>query len=375
MKKILSAILTLAVICGTAPAYAGVETTAKSVILTEQETGEVLLEKEADKELPIASVTKIMTMLLIMEEIEAGRMTLADEVTVSERAMSFGGSTMFLEAGEVLTVNDMLKGIAVASANDGCVAMAEHISGSCEEFVKRMNARARELGMEHTNFVNTNGLDADGHYSSARDVSVMARELCRHEKIFDYTTIWTDSLRDGKFQLANTNRLIRFYRGATGLKTGSTDNAGCCVCASATRDGLSLIAVVLGAPTSKDRFADAGALLDYGFANYSIARPVSEGEELGEIAVKKGVLRSVKAVAADGLSRVVKKGSAADTEAEITLPEELTAPVAEGEVIGRAEYFAAGESIGFVDIEAGEAVEKKSFLAMLGDILKSIVGA
>lgn len=375
MKKILSVILAAVMISGTVPAYANVETTAKSAILIEQETGEVLIEKEADAEVPIASVTKIMTMLLIMEELDAGRMTLADEVTVSERAMSFGGSTMFLETGEVLTVNDMLKGIAVASANDGCVAMAEHIAGSCEAFVVRMNERAKELGMQHTQFMNTNGLDADGHYSSARDVSIMARELCKHEKIFDYTTIWTDSLRDGKFQLANTNKLIRFYRGATGLKTGSTDLAGCCLCASATRDGLSLIAVVLGAPTSKDRFSDASSLLDYGFANYSIARPVSKGEELGEITVKKGVSDTVKAVAASELSRVVKKGSAGDVEVNVTLPEELTAPVAEGEIIGRAEYSIAGESIGCVDIAAGMAVEKKGFLAMLGDILKSLVGA
>ena len=278
MKKLISIILSLSLLAVVIPASAeDVATSAKASILIEQETGRVLQEKEADTKLPIASVTKIMTMLLIMEEIDGGRLTLADEVTVSEYAMSMGGSTMFLEAGEVLTVSDMLKGIAVASANDGCVAMAEHISGSTEAFISLMNKRAKELGMNNTNFVNTNGLDADGHYSSARDVAIMARELCKHEKIFDYTTIWTDSLRDGKFELANTNKLVRFYRGATGLKTGSTDLAGCCLCASATRDGLSLISVVLGAPTSKERFADASGLLDYGFANYRVVRPVSKG--------------------------------------------------------------------------------------------------
>ena len=375
MKKILSVIISAIMLSAAIPAYAEVETNCKSAILIEPETGRVLEEQEADTELPIASVTKIMTMLLIMEEIDAGRMTLADEVTVSEYAMSMGGSTMFLETGEVLSVSDMLKGIAVASANDGCVAMAEHIAGSTDAFVARMNERAAELGMEHTHFVNTNGLDAEGHYSSARDVAIMASELCKHEKIFDYTTIWTDSLRDGKFLLANTNKLVRFYRGATGLKTGSTDAAGCCLCASATRDGLSLIAVVLGAPTSNDRFSSATALLDYGFANYSIVRPVSKDEEMGVIEVKKGVQSSVSAVAVSDFSQVVSKGEAKNVDAELTLPEAISAPVEAGEIIGRAEFFLNGESIGSVDIAAAADVEKKGFFMMLADILKNIVGA
>ena len=375
MKKILSVIIAAITLAAPVSAFAEVETNCKSAILIEQETGSVLQEKDANLELPIASVTKIMTMLLIMEEIDSGRLALADEVTVSEYAMSMGGSTMFLETGEVLSVSDMLKGIAVASANDGCVAMAEHISGSTEAFVARMNERAAELGMEHTHFVNTNGLDADGHYSSARDVAIMARELCKHEKIFDYTTIWTDSLRDGKFMLANTNKLVRFYRGATGLKTGSTDAAGCCLCASATRDGLSLIAVVLGAPTSKDRFSSATALLDYGFANYSVARPVSKGEEMGVIEVKKGMQANVGAVAVSDFAKVVSKGEAKNVEMQLTLPETLSAPVKAGEIIGRAEFFLNGESIGSVDIAAASDVEKKSFLLMLADILKNIVGS
>ena len=375
MKKLISGIAAMAIACTCIPVYAGVSTTAKAAILIEEETGEVLLEKEADKELPIASVTKIMTLLLIMEEIDAGRLTFADEVTVSEYAMSMGGSTMFLEAGEVLTVSDMIKGIAVASANDGCVAMAEHVSGSTEAFIQRMNERAKELGMEHTNFVNTNGLDAPGHYSSARDVAIMARELCKHEKIFDYTTIWTDSLRDGKFMLANTNKLVRFYRGATGLKTGSTDLAGCCLCASATRDGVSFIAVVLGAPTSDDRFADARALLDYGFANYSVVRPVSGNETIGNVVVKKGTKDTVRAVAANDYVKVVDKKAGTEVEMETILPDELDAPVTAGEIIGRAEFKINGESIGSVDLVAAEDVEKKSFLMLLGDIIKSLVGA
>ncbi len=376
MKKIFSIILALSLFAMNIPAYAeDITTSAKAAILIEQETGKVLHEKEADSQLPIASVTKIMTMLLIMEEIDSGRMTLADEVTVSEYAMSMGGSTMFLETGEVLSVSDMLKGIAVASANDGCVAMAEHISGSVEAFVARMNKRAEELGMKNTHFINTNGLDADGHYSSARDVAIMARELCKHEKIFDYTTIWTDSLRDGKFELANTNKLVRFYRGATGLKTGSTDLAGCCLCASATRDGLSLISVVLGAPTSKERFADASTLLDYGFANYRVIRPVSKGEKMGMVEVRKGVLDTLPAVAATDFSEVVNKNDMTEIETNITLAEKITAPVTAGEVIGKAEFVMGEKVVGEVDLVAECDVEKKSFLAILSDILKSIVGA
>lgn len=375
MKKTVSAALAAFMIFAHTPALAGVETSAKAVILTEQSTGRVLAEKNADERLPIASVTKIMTMLLIMEEIDAGRMTLADEVTVSEYAMSFGGSTMFLEAGEVLSVSDMLKGIAVASANDGCVAMAEHISGSVDAFVERMNARAAELGMENTHFVNTNGLDAPEHYSSARDVAIMARELCRHEKIFDYTTIWTDSLRDGKFQLANTNKLVRFYRGATGLKTGSTDAAGCCLCASATRDGLSLIGVVLGAPTSKDRFRDASALLDLGFAGYKTVQPASKGEVMGGVRVKKGAEDSVNAVCVSDFSEVLPKTKSGEVNVKLTLPDFVTAPVAAGEVIGRAEFFIGEESIGTVDLAAEHDVAKKGFFVMLGDILKGLIGA
>ncbi len=376
MKKIISIIISLSLLAVFIPASAEeITTSAKASILIEQETGKVLHEKDADVKLPIASVTKIMTMLLIMEEIAGGRLTLADEVTVSEYAMSMGGSTMFLETGEVLSVSDMLKGIAVASANDGCVAMAEHISGSVESFVALMNKRAKELGMNNTNFINTNGLDADGHYSSARDVAIMARELCKHEKIFDYTTIWTDSLRDGKFELANTNKLVRFYRGATGLKTGSTDLAGCCLCASATRDGLSLIAVVLGAPTSKERFQDASGLLDYGFANYRVVRPVSKGEALGTVKVRKGIEDSVKAVALSDFSEVVNKNDISEIETNVTLAEVITAPVSVGEVIGRAEFVMGGKSIGQVDLVAEVDVEKKSFLAILSDILRSIVGA
>ena len=374
MKRLFSAMLSLMLLFSASGVRAEAAGDCKASILVEQETGEVLQEENADEELPIASVTKIMTMLLIMEEIDSGRMTPADEVTVSDYAMSMGGSTMFLESGEVLSVSDMLKGIAVASANDGCVAMAEHISGSTDAFVERMNQRAKELGMLHTHFMNTNGLDADGHYSSARDVAIMACELSKHEKIFEYTSIWTDSLRDGKFLLANTNKMVRFYRGATGLKTGSTDKAGCCLCASATRDGMSLISVVLGAPTSKQRFASSSALLDYGFANYSVVRPVSKGEQMGEIKVRKGAAETVAAVAADNYVKVVPKGSSKNVEVNLILPEQIAAPATKGEVIGKAEFLIDSQKIGSVELVIENDVEKKGFFVMLSDIFKGIVG-
>ena len=290
---------------------------AKSAILMEESTGNILYESNPDERLPIASVTKVMTMLLIMEAVDSGKISLDDMVTVSENAMSYGGSTMFLETGEQLTVNDMLKGIAVASANDGCVAMAEHLAGSESAVVDMMNEKAKELGMENTHFMNTNGLDEDDHYSSARDVAIMSRELMKHETIFNYTSIWMDTLRGGKFQLANTNKLIRFYDGANGLKTGSTSKALCCLSAAAKRNDMQLIAVVLGAPTSAERFASAKSLLDYGFANYAVNTQITAGDEVQKIAVEKGVDKEVGVVAGDSCSTLVKKGQEDNITKEI----------------------------------------------------------
>ena len=251
---------------------------AKSGILMEASTGEVLYEQNANERLQIASVTKVMTMLLIMEAIDSGKISLDDMVTTSEYAASMGGSQVFLEAGEQMSVNDMLKAIAVASGNDAAVAMAEFISGSEGAFVEKMNKRASELGCENTHFINCNGLDeTPEHYSSARDVARISQELLKHTKIFDYTTIWMDSLRNGSFGLSNTNKLIRFYNGANGLKTGSTSTAKYCLSATALRDGMQLIAVIICAPSTKDRFSSASALLDYGFANYEVAS--SEGTD------------------------------------------------------------------------------------------------
>ncbi len=353
---------------------AQLDVNAKAAVLMEASTGQILYESNPDEQLPIASVTKIMTMLLIMEALDSGKIQMDEMVTASERAKSMGGSTMFLETGEQLSVHDMLKGIAVASANDGCVAMAEHIAGSEAGFVQMMNDRAKELGMEHTQFVNTNGLDADGHYSSARDVAIMSRALISHEKIFEFTTIWMDSLRDGKFQLANTNKLVRFYKGANGLKTGSTSKAKCCLSGTAKRDDMQLIAVVLGAPTSKERFASASSMLDYGFANYAVKKQVTQDESLGTVKVTKGEADVVNAVAKDTYSMLSAKGAQSAIEKNVQLDSEICAPVEKGQVIGKAEIVSDGQVIAQVDVVAGETVAKKPFGSVLLDIFKKLVG-
>ena len=345
---------------------------AKSAILMEESTGNILYESNPDESVPIASVTKVMTMLLIMEAVDSGKISLDDMVTVSENAMSYGGSTMFLETGEQLTVNDMLKGIAVASANDGCVAMAEHLAGSESAFVDMMNEKAKELGMENTHFMNTNGLDEDDHYSSARDVAIMSRELMKHETIFNYTSIWMDTLRGGKFQLANTNKLIRFYDGANGLKTGSTSKALCCLSAAAKRNDMQLIAVVLGAPTSAERFASAKSLLDYGFANYAVNTQITAGDEVQKIAVEKGVDKEVGVVAGDSCSTLVKKGQEDNITKEIKIDETITAPIEAGQKIGTMTISRDGEVIADIDLNASSAVEKKGIGLIIKDFFATI---
>ena len=345
---------------------------AKSAILMEKSTGNILYESNPDERLPIASVTKVMTMLLIMEAVDSGKISLDDMVTVSENAMSYGGSTMFLETGEQLTVNDMLKGIAVASANDGCVAMAEHLAGSESAFVDMMNEKAKKLGMENTHFMNTNGLDEDDHYSSARDVAIMSRELMKHETIFNYTSIWMDTLRGGKFQLANTNKLIRFYDGANGLKTGSTSKALCCLSAAAKRNDMQLIAVVLGAPTSAERFASAKSLLDYGFANYAVNTQITAGDEVQKIAVEKGVDKEVDVVAGDSCSTLVKKGQEDNITKEIKIDETITAPIEAGQKIGTMTISRDGEVIADIDLNASSAVEKKGIGLIIKDFFATI---
>lgn len=342
---------------------------AKAYVLMEQSSGRVLSEMNPDEKLPIASVTKIMTMLIIIESVDAGIIKLDDMVTVSDNAMSYGGSTMFLESGEQLSVSDMLKGIAVASANDGCVAMAEHLSGSEQAFVDKMNVRAKELGMNNTNFVNTNGLDEENHYSSARDVAIMSRELLKHDKITEYTSIWMDELRGGKFQLANTNKLIRFYNGANGLKTGSTSEALCCLSASAKRNDMQLIAVVLGSPTSEKRFSSAKALLDYGFANYKIEKLVDNNEKICDVNVINGVVDSVSAVAESEKCRLSEKNNTDKTQRRVFINEDIIAPINAGDVIGSVEFCVNEKVIETVPLLADASIAKKT----VGDIFKELI--
>ncbi len=369
MKKILASLLAVVLVFSIIESRAqALELNGKSFILIECATGQVLYESNADEKLAPASVTKVMTMLLIMEAIERGEVTYDTIVTASERAKSMGGSTIFLDTGEQMTVDDLLKGIAVASGNDACVAMAEHLSGTVENFVAVMNNRAKELGMTNTNFVTCNGLDADEHYSSARDIAIMSRELLKHEDILRYTTIWMDSLRDGKFQLANTNKLIRFYAGANGLKTGSTSKAKNCISATAKRDGMQLCAVVLGSDTSQKRFNAASTLLNYGFDNFTV-KGMKKGESAGEVLVKKGTSGKVSAVLKDDCMTLVNKMNADAIEKNITLSESVEAPVKKGDKVGEITIKTdAGATV--VDIVAKEDVGRIDFGHMYMKILK-----
>ncbi len=367
MKKLVSIVLSVCIVFvfGTTAFADGISISARSAILTERSTGRVLFEYEADKPVPPASITKIMTILLVMEAIESGKLSFETEVTASEHACSMGGSQIWLEPGEVFTVHELLKAAAIASANDACVALAEAVSGSEEAFVELMNKRAGELGMENTVFKNCTGLDAEGHFSTARDIAKMSGELLSHEKIKEYSTVWMDSLRNGETELTNTNKLVRFYKGCTGLKTGSTDEAGCCLSASAERGGMELVSVTLGSPNTDERFAAGRKLLDYGFANFAVAKPVPPKEELYEIPVLHGVSEFVTPVFEEPETYLLPKGQETLIEQKVTLPEKLEAPVEAGQVIGKVSVFLNGGEIGGYNITAKEAVDKMSFSAAL----------
>ncbi len=357
--KRIACLLMILILPVSAAAEDGISFNAKSVILTEASTGKTLFESNSHESLPPASVTKIMTMLLIMEAIDRGEISYDTVVTASERAKSMGGSTIFLDTNEKMSVEDLLKGIAVASGNDACVAMAEHLCGSEEAFAAKMNERAAQLGMKDTHFVNCNGLDAPGHFTSAYDIALMSRELMRHKDIFKFTTIWMDSLRGGKFSLANTNKLIRFYSGANGLKTGSTSVAGCCISAAAKRGEMQLIAVVLGAPTSKERFAAASNLLNYGFANYGVTQFGEKGSEIRSVAVESGKSDSVMAVAKESSSALLQKSQIKKAKIHINLPKKVKAPVKKGSALGEIIITLDGETISRTDIVASHSVGKK----------------
>ena len=340
---------------------------AGGAVLMEADTGTVLYEQNADEAFPPASVTKIMSILLIMEGIADGRISIDDKVSVSEYASSMGGSQVYLEAGEEMSLHDMLKAIVVSSANDATVAVAEHLMGSVDAFVARMNERAKELGMDNTHFKNTTGLDEDGHATSARDIAVMSRELLKHEKIFDYTRIWMDTLRNGEFGISNTNRLIRFYPGANGLKTGSTSVAKYCLSASALRNDMQLIAVIMAAPTSDERFAGAKKMLDYGFATYGVYK--TPKEEFAPVRVTGGMTETVRATH-ETESFLINKGKEKNIEKQIQISESVAAPIEKGQKIGTINYMIDGNIMKSVNITAGESIERISFWGIFGKMAK-----
>lgn len=343
--------------------------TAKSAILTERSTGTVLFEHDADKQMPPASITKVMTLLLVFEAMDAGKFTMETEIVASEHACSMGGSQIWLEPGEAFTVNELLKAAAISSANDACVALGEAVSGSEETFVELMNERAAELGMKNTVFKNCTGLDAEGHLSTARDIAIMSAELLRHPEIKNYSTVWMDSLRGGKTELTNTNRLVRFYKGCTGLKTGSTDGAGCCLSASAERDGMELISVTLGSPNTDERFAAGRKLLDYGFANFALVKMTPPEEYLAPIPVAHGTAETVQPICEEPAAFLLKKGQEAGVEQSVYLPEKLEAPVKAGDVIGRVTVTLSGGEIGGYDIVAAEDVPRMGLFEALKKLL------
>lgn len=363
------------------PAYAA-ETDAltlesKSAILMDAATGTILYEKNAQEAMPPASVTKIMTMLLIYEAEAAGQIQWTDAVQVSEHAAGMGGSQVFLEPGETQAAADLLKCIAIASANDAAVAMAEFVAGSEEAFVERMNQRAKELGMQDTHFENACGLDTEGHVTSAKDIALMSRELMTHfPQIQQYTTTWQDTIihktRKGEteFGLTNTNKLIKWYEGATGLKTGSTGKALYCLSGTAERDGLHLIAVVMAAPDFKVRFQETMKLLDYGFAQYAAEKGLPAGEKMAKIPVTKGMQDTVDAVVKEEVSFLLKKEGGKDWETKIELLPALDAPVKAGEKAGEVIYLINGETVGTADLVTAEAVEKADIQTMLERMLK-----
>lgn len=343
--------------------------TAKSAILMERSTGTVLFEHDADKQMPPASITKVMTLLLVFEAMDAGKFTMETEISASEHACSMGGSQIWLEPGEAFTVNELLKAAAISSANDACVALGEAVSGSEETFVELMNERAAELGMKNTVFKNCTGLDAEGHLSTARDIAIMSAELLRHPEIKNYSTVWMDSLRGGKTELTNTNRLVRFYKGCTGLKTGSTDGAGCCLSASAERDGMELISVTLGSPNTDERFAAGRKLLDYGFANFALVKMTPPEEYLAPIPVAHGTAETVQPICEEPAAFLLKKGQEAGVEQSVYLPEKLEAPVKAGDVLGRVTVTLSGGEIGGYDIVAAEDVPRMGLFEALKTLL------
>lgn len=349
------------------------EIKSPSCVLVEPQSSRVLYAKDMQQARACASVTKVMTLLLVMEALEDGRITLEENVTTSAHASSMGGSDIWLEPDEVMSVNDMIKAVAVASANDAAVALAEHISGTEEGFINRMNEKAKELGMNNTTFKNCNGLDEEGHLTTAYDVALMSQELIKHKEIFNYTTIWMDSLRGGKTQIVNTNKLLKTYKGANGLKTGTTSQAGSCISATAQKNGMTLIAVVLGATTGTDRFDDATNLLNYGFSNYSMVSPQLPGDIFEPIKITNGMVQEIipdiKLPESIALSKEEEKG----LQTEVAKFEDITAPMYKGDILGEVMYKVNGELIAKAEMKAGEDVEEIQFYSVLELMLSKLI--
>ena len=378
MKRLGWILVSISLLLGLLPLQAqaaNLEVEAKSALLMDVTTGTILFEQNSHEPLAPASVTKVMTMLLIMEAIDSSKISWGDSVTTSEAAAAKGGSQVFLKVGESMTVEDMIKSIAVSSANDCACAMAEHLAGSEAAFVETMNARAKELGMNDTNFVNCTGLDdgedAANHRTSAHDIALMSRELLKnHPDITKFTTIWMDSIRNGEFGLSNTNKMVRFYSGCTGLKTGFTRGAGYCLSASAEREGLQLIAVVMGCETTQKRFAACKSMLDYGFANYALIQP--ELPENTTVPVKLGITDSVKAVPANDGQMLIDKGQKSTVTTEVVLDEEVTAPVSQGQRLGTMTIKAGEQILAEIPMVAEAGVEKLTFWQMYKKLLRKV---
>ena len=368
MKKIIALLGAVLVLATSARA---VEVAAPSALLMEKETGTVLFAKNEHAKLEPASVTKVMTILLTMEAIDAGQLTYDTMVTASAHACSMGGSQIWLKENEQMTVSDMLKAVCVASANDCAVALAEQIAGSEDAFVERMNQRTKELGMNDTTFKNATGLPAQGHVTSAYDIALMSRELIlHHPDIRQYTTIWMDSLRDGASELVNTNKLIRFFDGATGLKTGSTDSALYCLSGTAERDGMELIAVIMKDATSAQRFEDAKTLLSYGFSTYSLEH-VTPQEALPPVTVRLGTQATVQPVLEEGSALLLEKSKAGTLEQSVSLAEAVEAPVAKGTPLGTLTITSGEETVAELALVAGEEIPRITFGQMLLRVLQT----
>ena len=381
MKRLSAVCLAALILSAAIPASsavgedAGLSLSCASSVLMEKETGTILYDQDSHAKLEPASVTKVMTLLLVMEAVDSGRISLDDMVTVSTHAAGMGGSQVYLKEGEQLPVSEMIKCVTVVSGNDCAVALAEHLAGSETAFVTQMNQRAQELGMADTTFLNCTGLPAQGHMTSAYDIALMSRELIlNHPDIRQYTTIWMDSIRDGAFGLTNTNRLVRFYQGTTGLKTGSTDGAGFCISATAERDGMELIAVVMKSPTSPERFEDAKALLDYGFANYALVN-VYPDAPLAPVEVLLGSVSQVQPQLQRDCRLLVRRGEEGTVTTNLTIAEDVEAPVDQGQTLGQLEVYVDGELRDTVPIVSAQQVDRLTVPGIFGRMLRQLLMA